>query len=419
MSNIKSETHLNKKKILNDPVYGFINIPNDLTFDIIEHRYFQRLRRIKQLGLTDFVYPGALHTRFHHALGAMDLMRRAINSLREKGIEISDEEKQAVMIAILLHDVGHGPFSHTLEFSLFKHVHHEQVSIWMMERLNESFGGALDLVLKIFKDEYHRPFLHQLVSSQLDIDRLDYLKRDSFFTGVYEGSIGSERIIKMLNVSNEQLVVEEKGIYSIENFLSARRLMYWQVYLHKTAVSAEMTLIDLIKRAKDLAQSGTNVMATPALAMFLEQDITAKDFEEDKDILEVYTMLDDNDIWGSLKFWQDHDDIVLSTLSKMLLERRLLGISFSNHEVGRIVTDDLRSKVMSNYGLSENEASYFVNTGTVSNSAYIASGQSIKILRKHGEVVDVAEASDLPNIKAMSTIVKKHYLCAPKSVLNS
>lgn len=418
MSNIKSETQLNKKKILNDPVYGFINIPNDLTFDIIEHRYFQRLRRIKQLGLTDFVYPGALHTRFHHALGAMDLMRRAINALREKGVEISNEEQQAVMIAILLHDVGHGPFSHTLEFSLFKHVNHEQVSIWMMERLNQEFNGQLDLALKIFKNQYPRPFFYELVSSQLDIDRLDYLKRDSFFTGVHEGAIGSERIIKMLNIFNEHLVVEEKGIYSIENFLSARRLMYWQVYLHKTAVSAEMTMIELIKRAKDLTQAGTKVMATPALAIFLEQDITAKDFEDDPDILDVYALLDDNDIWGSLKFWQDHDDLVLRTLSQMLLERKLLGISFSNDEVGRIVTDELKRNVMKHYDIPETDASYFVNTGVVSNSAYIASGQSIKILRKHGNVVDVAEASDLPNIKAMSTIVKKHYLCAPKFALN-
>ena len=267
---------MNKKKILNDPVYGFINIPNDLIFDIIEHRYFQRLRRIKQLGLTDLVYPGALHTRFHHALGAMDLMRRALNALQDKGVNISEEEWQASMLAILLHDVGHGPFSHTLEFSLFKHVHHEQVGIWMMERLNVEFNGALDLTLKIFKDEYHRPFFHQLVSSQLDIDRLDYLKRDSFFTGVYEGSIGSERIIKMLNVASEHLVVEEKGIYSIENFLSARRLMYWQVYLHKTAVSAEVMLIELIKRAKELTQGGEKVLASPALSIFLEQNITPR-----------------------------------------------------------------------------------------------------------------------------------------------
>lgn len=407
---------MNKKKILNDPVYGFINIPNDLIFDIIEHRYFQRLRRIKQLGLTDMVYPGALHTRFHHALGAMHLMSRALNALRSKGVEISDEEYNAVMIAILLHDLGHGPFSHTLEFSLFKDIHHEQVSLWMMERLNQEFDGKLDLAIKIFTGKYERKFFHQMVSSQLDIDRLDYLKRDSFFTGVYEGSIGSERIMEMLNVRNDHLVVEEKGIYSIENFLSARRLMYWQVYLHKTAVSAEVMLIELIKRAKDLTQQGQKILATPALTLFLEQNITDADFRDDPDILEVYALLDDSDIWGSIKFWQDHEDVVLSKLSQMLLERKLLGISFSNDETGRIVTDGLIQKVARHFNISEDEASYFVKTGTVSNSAYISSGQSIKILRKSGELVDVAEASDLPNIKAMSKIVTKHYLCAPKMV---
>lgn len=408
---------MNKKKILNDPVYGFINIPNDLIFDIIEHRYFQRLRRIKQLGLTDLVYPGALHTRFHHALGAMDLMRRALNALQDKGIEISSQERQASMLAILLHDVGHGPFSHTLEFSLFKGVHHEQVGLWMMDRLNKEFDGALDLTIQIFLNKYERPFFHQLVSSQLDIDRLDYLKRDSFFTGVYEGAIGSERIIKMLNVSNEHLVVEEKGIYSIENFLSARRLMYWQVYLHKTAVSAEVMLIELIKRAKELTQQGKKLLATPALKIFLERNITDKDFEEDPDILEVYALLDDADIWGSIKFWQEHDDVVLRRLSQMILDRKLLGISFSNEPTGRIVTDDLIKKVKKLYGVNEKEADYFVKTGSVSNSAYIASGQSIRILRKHGNVVDVADASDLPNIKAMSKIVTKHYLCGPKELL--
>ncbi|NQZ76532.1 MAG: HD domain-containing protein [Ekhidna sp.] len=408
---------MNKKKILNDPVYGFINVPNDLIFDIIEHRYFQRLRRIKQLGLTDLVYPGALHTRFHHALGAMDLMRRALNALQEKGIEISDEERQASMLAILLHDIGHGPFSHTLEFSLFKHVHHEEVGLWMMERLNKEFNGALDLTIDIFRDQYDRSFFHQLVSSQLDIDRLDYLKRDSFFTGVYEGAIGSERIIKMLNVASDQLVVEEKGIYSIENFLSARRLMYWQVYLHKTAVSAEVMLIELIKRAKQLTQQGAGVMATPALSIFLEQNITQEDFLNEPEILDVYAILDDSDIWGSIKFWINHEDFTLRTLSKMILNRELLGISFSNEPLGRIVTDDLFEKVKANYQISDNEAAYFLKTGSVSNSAYISSGESIKILRKHGEVVDVAEASDLPNIKAMSKIVTKYYLCTPKELL--
>ncbi|MEM6736985.1 MAG: HD domain-containing protein [Bacteroidota bacterium] len=408
---------MNKRKVLNDPVYGFINIPDDLIFDIIEHRYFQRLRRIKQLGLSDFVYPGAIHTRFHHALGAMHLMRKALNSLEDKGIEINKEEKQACMLAILLHDIGHGPFSHTLEFSLFQNIRHEQVSIWMMERLNKEFKGALDLTLTIFKNHYERPFFHQLISSQLDIDRLDYLKRDSFFTGVYEGFIGSERIIKMLNVFSDQLVVDFKGVYSVENFLSARRLMYWQVYLHKTLVSAEVILIQLIKRAKELVQGKTSLMATPALSIFLERNITLADFKEDSDILEIYSLLDDNDIWGSIKFWQEHDDFVLRHLSKALLERKLLGISFSNDEIGRIITDNLVYKLNQKWNIEENQSRYFVKTGHVSNSAYIASGQSIKILRKNGTVTDVAEASDLPNIKAMSKIVRKYYLCAPKAIL--
>jgi len=408
---------LNKRKILNDPVYGFINIPDDLIFDIIEHRYFQRLRRIKQLGLSDFVYPGALHTRFHHALGAMDLMRRALNALEENGIDISEKERQASLIAILLHDIGHGPFSHTLEFSLFKKVSHERVSVWMMERLNEAFDGALDLTLEIFQNQYKRSFFHQLVSSQLDIDRLDYLKRDSFFTGVYEGTIGSERIIKMLNVVSNQLVIDAKGIYSIENFLSARRLMYWQVYLHKTAVCAEIMLIRLIERAKSLVQAGAKLSSTPALTLFLEQNISEDDFRDDPDILEIYSLLDDNDIWGSIKFWVDHEDYVLRNLSNMLLNRKLLGISFSNGAIGRIITDDLIQKVSKEWNITLDEARYFVKTGSVSNSAYISSGQSIKIVRKSGEVIDVAEASDLPNIKAMSHVVKKHYLCAPKSIL--
>lgn len=407
---------MNKKKILNDPVYGFVNIPDDLIFDIIEHRYFQRLRRIKQLGVSDFVYPGALHTRFHHALGAMHLMSRALEFLKSKGIPISEDENQAVMVAILLHDLGHGPFSHTLEFSLFREVKHEQLSLWMMKKLNEEMSGGLDLAIQIFTNKYQRHFFYQLVSSQLDIDRLDYLKRDSFFTGVHEGSIGSERIIKMLNVVSDQLVVEEKGIYSIENFLSARRLMYWQVYLHKTAVCAEAVLIELIRRAKELTRKGEKVMATPALTHFLEQPVTKASFEQDPDILEIYALLDDHDIWGSMKFWQNHDDYVLRKLSKMLLDRKLPAISFSNEAVGQIVTQDLLNRCETKIGISPNEASYFVKTGSVSNSAYIASGQSIKILRKNGDVIDVADASDLPNIKAMSQIVTKHYLIAPKNI---
>ena len=407
---------MNKKKILNDPVYGFINIPNELIFDVIEHPYFQRLRRIKQLGLTDFVYPGALHTRFHHALGAMHLMHKALTTLQGKGVDISEKEYIGSLIAILLHDLGHGPFSHTLEFSLFKNIKHEQLSVWMMKRLNHQMSNELSLAIEIFNGNYSRPFFNELVSSQLDTDRLDYLKRDSFFTGVYEGSIGSERIIKMMNVKDDKLVIEEKGIYSIESFLNARRLMYWQVYLHKTAVSAEAMLIALMKRAKELAQQGVQLQATPALSIFLERNINATDFEEDEDIIEVYSLLDDSDIWGSLKFWQSHEDFVLRKLSEALLKRNLFKIDFKNELFDNQDVKYLQKEAQEKFNIGSEEVSYFVNEGVVSNAAYLPTDQSINILKKNGEVIDVAEATDLPNIKAISKIVKKHYLCAPKSL---
>lgn len=407
---------MNKKKILNDPVYGFINIPDELLFDIIEHRYFQRLRRIKQLGLTDFIYPGALHTRFHHALGAMHLMTRTLNVLRDKEVEITPQEFQATQIAILLHDIGHGPFSHTLEYSIFDGLSHEEVGLLMMQRMNEEFDGALHMAIQIFTGSYEKAFLHQLVSSQLDIDRLDYLKRDSFFTGVYEGAIGSERIIKMLDVKNGDLVVEEKGILSIENFLSARRLMYWQVYHHKVAVSAEVMLTELIKRAKRLAQKSKPIASTPALSSFLANEVTIETLNKSPEILEEYAQLDDYDIWGSMKFWTSNEDFVLKELTEMLFNRKLFGIQFFNDKVEPSKYQDILSNVQETYKLSEKKAKYFVRKGTVTNSAYISSGKSIKILMKSGEVVDVAEASDLPNIKAMSKIVKKYYLCAPKTL---
>lgn len=406
---------MNKKKILNDPVYGFINIPNDLVFDIIEHPYFQRLRRIKQLGLTDLVYPGAHHTRFHHAIGATYLMQKTLDTLRSKGVMIFDAEYEAALVAILLHDVGHGPFSHTLEFSLFKGVHHEQISLWIFDRLNKEFGGRLELAKQIFTGTYHRKFLHQLVSSQLDVDRLDYLKRDSFFTGVYEGTIGAERIIKMLNVVDDQLVVEEKGIYSIENFVSARRLMYWQVYLHKTSVAAEAMLISLIKRAKKLTQSGKSIPATPALSIFMERDITKQEFLDDPDLLGIFTMLDDTDIWGSIKMWQSHEDPVLSDLSNGLLTRKLFGIQLSNDKFSSDIIDTVQQAII-NKGYTSSEAKYFIQKDSISNAAYIAKGGSINILMKSGQIIDVAKATDLPNIKAMSKIVKKHYLCFPKNL---
>ncbi|MFT7028677.1 MAG: HD superfamily phosphohydrolase [Marinoscillum sp.] len=406
---------MNKKKIFNDPVYGFINIPNELVFDIIEHSYFQRLRRIKQLGLTDYVYPGAHHTRFHHAIGATYLMQRALDNLRSKGIMIFEAEYEAALVAILLHDIGHGPFSHTLEFSLFQDVQHEQISLWIFEKLNKAFGGRLELAKQIFTGTYHRKFLHQLVSSQLDVDRLDYLKRDSFFTGVSEGTIGAERIIKMLNVHNDELVVEEKGIYSIENFLNARRLMYWQVYLHKTSIAAEAMLISLISRAKKLTQDGKPVPATPAFQIFLERDVTQKEFMEDPDLLDVFVLLDDTDIWGSIKMWQSHEDVVLSKLSNDLLKRKLFGIQLSNDKFPKDYVQRI-SVALEKDGYAKNITKYFVQKGTVSNAGYIAKGGSINILMKSGKVLDVAKASDLPNIKVMSKIVKKHYICFPKNI---
>ncbi|MGB3465284.1 MAG: HD domain-containing protein [Cyclobacteriaceae bacterium] len=408
---------MNKKKIFNDPVYGFINIHSDLIFDIIQHRYFQRLRRIKQLGLTDFVYPGALHTRFHHALGAMHLMSTALMNLRSKGHDISEEEYEASLIAILLHDIGHGPFSHTLEFSLLRKIHHEEISLRIFERLNEHFSGKLTLSIQIFTGTYQRNFLHQLVSSQLDVDRLDYLKRDSFFTGVQEGTIGADRILKMLDIQNDSIVVEEKGIYSIENFLSARRIMYWQVYLHKTSVSAEKMLIQTIKRARELKQSGVDVPATPAFSFFLEKNITMEDFLKNPEILDLFVFLDDSDIWGSMKFWARHDDKVLSTLSLMLLNRNLFQIRLAGKKTDLPDRYDILDKIRSEMNLDEKEAKYFAGQGEITNEAYIRKGQRINILTKKGKIIDVASATDLHNIKAMSKVVKKYYLCWPKQVV--
>ncbi len=407
---------MNKKKIINDPVYGFITIYSDLIFDIVQHPYFQRLRRIKQLGLSDFVYPGALHTRFHHALGAMHLMSITLDNLRSKGNEISPEEYEASLVAILLHDIGHGPFSHTLEFTLMNGISHEKLSLLLINKLNSYLQGKLELALHIFQNEYHRPFFHQLVSSQLDIDRLDYLKRDSFFTGVSEGTIGADRIIKMLDIKDEKLVVEEKGIYSIENFLSARRLMYWQVYLHKTSVAAEKMLVKLISRAKWLVRHGHTVKATPAFTIFLEREVKLQDLQEDPELLDVFASLDDYDIWGSIKFWASHEDKILSMLASMLLQRKLFQVKLSNDDFQPDAVSRLQRKIQQQLGLTEEESEYFVSQGSVSNKAYIAEGQSINVVTKSGQLVDVATASDLPNIKAMSKIVKKYYLCWPKSV---
>ncbi len=402
--------------MFNDPVYGFINIPTDLIFDVIEHPYFQRLRRIRQMGLADFVYPGALHTRFHHALGAMHLMQNTLSSLRNKGQEISEDEFEATLIAILLHDIGHGPFSHALEYVLIPGVGHEQISKLIIRQLSSIFGGNMHLAYQIFTDQYERKFFHQLVSSQLDIDRLDYLKRDCFYTGVSEGEIGADRIIKMLDVRNDEIVVEEKGIYSIENFLNARRLMYWQVYLHKTSVSAEKMMISTIRRSMDLAAQGIEVPASPCLSFFINHPVTLHELEQDKACLKHYIALDDIDIWGAIKQWVHHPDYVLSELSSRMLERRLFRIKLSNEPNKESTVEALGKQISQKLNISKSDLRYFLIGGSISNAAYVSSGQKINIITKEGKIFDIAQASDLPNIKAMSKIVKKHYLCWPKDV---
>jgi HD superfamily phosphohydrolase len=407
---------LKKKKIINDPIYGFIRIPDGIIFRIIEHPYFQRLRRIKQLGLTDYVYPGANHSRFHHALGSMHLMDMALTSLRSKGIDISDQEFESALISILLHDIGHGPFSHALEYSLMEGIDHEKMSALIMQLLKNEMHYNLDQVLHIFNGTYHKKFLSQLVSSQLDVDRMDYLNRDSFFTGVSEGKIGFERILKMLNVVDQEIVVEEKAIYSIENFLSSRRLMYWQVYLHKTTVAAETLLINLISRAKKLASKGQLETRNLPLKLFLHNHFTLKDFMSDVEILKAFLTLDDNDIWGSIKIWQYHNDRVLSELSRMLIERDLFRIKIYDKPISKHHSDSVLKKVAVSYDFSEEDALYFIKKGELSNSAYELTNAKINVLKKNGNIVDIASASDLPNIKAMSKIVKKYYQCFPKIV---
>lgn len=407
---------LKSHKILNDPVYGFINIPSELIFSIIDHPYFQRLRRIRQLGLTDFVYPGALHTRFHHAIGAMHLMSITLDNLRHKGTDISDGEYEAALIAILLHDIGHGPFSHALEYSLLKDIPHEALSLLIIDELNQQFHGQLDLALKIFKNNYERKFFHQLVSSQLDIDRLDYLQRDCYFTGVSEGTIGADRIIKMMDIKEDQLVVEEKAIYSIENFLSARRLMYWQVYLHKTTVSAEKMLINLVLRAKEVQQRRGNLKGTDELLHFMENDYTLKDFEQSKDLLNTFLALDDFDIWGAVKHWKNEEDYILRNISNMFLRRKLFKISLRNEEFSEEDILEAKSKAMKKLKVPEEDLHYFFGHGSISNYAYLTK-EKIFILTKKGKMIDVATAADLPNIKAMSKIVKKHYVCQAKNLL--
>ncbi len=402
----------NKLKILNDPIYGFITIPNELIFDLIEHKYFQRLRRISQMGLSYLVYPGAHHTRFHHALGCMHLMQKAVRVLRFKGVEISEEEEEALCIAILLHDIGHGPFSHAMEHSIVNEVNHESISLMFMEKINEDFNGSLTLAIQIFKGEYHRDFLHQLISSQLDIDRLDYLKRDSFYTGVAEGNINSERLITMLTVVNDALVVEEKGIYSVEKFLLARRLMYWQVYLHKTSLVAENLLIRVLKRAKELVENGEKLKGSEALQFFLENKITSENFTPQ--VLETFSRLDDYDIVSAMKEWSNSNDFVLSMLSSMIIDRDLLKIKIKKKRFQKQKKENHIRKIKEKYKISDEEAQYFVFDGTISNQAYDLNKQNINILYKSKKIEDIVKATDQFNLEALAKPVTKYFMCYPK-----
>ncbi|WP_199757257.1 HD domain-containing protein [Formosa maritima] len=405
----------NKLKIFNDPIYGFITIPNSLIYDLIEHKYFQRLRRISQMGMSYLVYPGAHHTRFHHALGCMHLMQKAVNVLRFKGVTISNDEEQALYIAILLHDIGHGPFSHAMEHSIVNGVSHEEVSLLFMEQLNQDFNLSLTLAIQIFKGEHPRKFLCQLISGQLDMDRADYLKRDSFYTGVAEGNINSERLITMLNVIDDELVIEEKGIYSVEKFLVARRLMYWQVYLHKTSLAAEQLLIRVLKRAKELTNQGIELKASEALQFFLKQEITIKNFNSET--LDIFARLDDYDIISAMKEWQYHDDFILKNLCDMLINRDLLKVKLKNKKVKKEMLQVHIQKLIDTYGISKEEANYFVFTGEISNQAYQIKKQHINILYKNGKIQDIIKASDQLNLKALSKTVTKYYICYPKEKL--
>ena len=400
-----------ERKIINDPVFGFINIPKGLLYDIVRHPLLQRLTRIKQVGLSSVVYPGAQHTRFQHSLGAFYLMSEAITQLTSKGNFIFDSEAEAVQAAILLHDIGHGPFSHVLEDTIVQGVSHEEISLMLMERMNKEMNGQLSLAIQIFKDEYPKRFLHQLVSGQLDMDRLDYLRRDSFYTGVTEGNIGSARIIKMLDVADDRLVIESKGIYSIENFLTARRLMYWQVYLHKTSVAYERMLISTLLRAKELASQGVELFASPALHFFLYNDINHTEFHNNPDCLENFIQLDDNDIWTALKVWSNHPDKVLSTLSLGMINRNIFKVENSAEPIGEDRIKELTLQISQQLGITLSEANYFVSTPSIEKNMYDPADDRIDIIYKDGTIKNIAEASDMLNISLLSKKVKKYYLC--------
>ena len=403
---------MNKLKILNDPIYGFITIPNSLIFDLIQHKYFQRLRRITQMGLSYLVYPGAHHTRFHHAIGCVHLMQKTVNVLRFKGVSISKEEETGLYAAILLHDIGHGPFSHAMEHSIVNGVSHEHLSLLFMQRLNDEFNGSLTLAIEIFKGEYPRKFMCQLISGQFDMDRADYLKRDSFYTGVAEGNINSERLITMLNVVDDELLVEEKGIYSVEKFIIARRFMYWQVYLHKTGLAAEQLLIRTLQRAKELQHKGHKLEASKPLMHFLENKIMLANFNDDT--LNIFAALDDFDIISAMKHWQHNTDFVLSHLSTMIINRNLLTIKIKNKPIKNEDLELYIDSLMHTYGISKTEAQYFVFKGSISNQAYQHNHKGINILHKSGKIEDIVKACDQLNLKALSKAVTKYYICYPK-----
>lgn len=411
-----------KKKIVNDPIYGFITIPDGIIFRLIEHPWFQRLRRIEQLGVTHLVYPGAIHTRFHHTLGAMHLMHKAIETLRSKGVDITEKEEESAKLAILLHDIGHGPLSHNLEHSIVQHIPHEDMSSIFMEKLNKKFNGELSLAIRIFRDKYHKKFLHQLVSSQLDVDRLDYLTRDTFFTGVSEGVVGYDRIINMLNVAGGNLVVEAKGIYSVEKFIIARRIMYWQVYLHKTVLSAMELVVKIIDRAKEVAAGGGELFCTPALRVFLYNNFSKKDFEKNKGLVNTFAMLDDHDVMSCIKVWMSHPDFILSTLSEWFINRRLYSTKLQKEPFNPTKIKQLSKTAQTKYKLSNKDVTYFVFSGEVENAIYktsvsrLANSGHINILYPDGKITDITKASDYPGAEELERITRKYFLCYPKGL---
>jgi len=410
-------SQINKLKILNDPIYGFITIPNPFIYDLVQHPYFQRLRRISQMGLSYLVYPGAHHTRFHHALGCMHIMQKTIEVLRFKGILISDEEENALLIAILLHDIGHGPFSHAMEHSIVEDVNHEAISLLFMNKLNEEFDGKLSLAIQIFKGDYHRKFMLQLISSQLDMDRMDYLKRDSFYSGVAEGNISSDRLIQMMTVIDDRLVIEEKGIYSVEKFLMARRLMYWQVYFHKTSLVAELILTKVLKRAKELTQKGIVLPCSEPLLFFMKNKVELSSF--DNGTLDKFAQLDDFDIISALKSWLNNEDFILSSLSKMIINRDLLKIKLNSEKFSKAVLEDSIAAFSKDNNISIQDANYFVFKGKIKNQAYSIEAEPIRILKKDMTVEDVVEVSDQLNLKTLSKQVTKYYICFPKQLVEN